>query len=71
MSIISTLKMIKDFHLHVNKIWILEDQAAESVAGALINKFVTIFASPETIVTDRGSQFCSALIKGNSIMVQN
>ena len=45
----------------------LKDQAAESVADALINKFVTLFGSPKTIVTDRGSQFCSALLKAIAI----
>ena len=41
----------------------LKHQTAKSVADALINKLVTIFGSPKTIVTDRGSQFCSTLIK--------
>ena len=41
----------------------LKDQTAKSVADTLISKFGTIFGSPKTIVTDRGSQFCSALIK--------
>lgn len=41
----------------------LNDQTAESVADALIKKFICIFGSPKLVLTDRGANFTSKLIK--------
>ena len=42
---------------------LLRDATAESVADAFIKRFICIFDSPVTILTDQGSNFMSSLMK--------
>ena len=41
----------------------LQDQTAETVADAFIKRFICIFSSPKVVLTDRGTNFTSKLIK--------
>ena len=41
----------------------LKDQSAESVSDALIKKFICISGTPRIVLTDRGANFTSKMIK--------
>ncbi len=41
----------------------LSEQTAEAIADALIKKFICIFSSPKLILTDKGTNFTSKLMK--------